>query len=112
MPRLSRFEAALRGSIGAHRLHAKYDSRAITKAARDAFMARWEDEVDPNHTLTPAERARRARHALKAHMMELALRSARLRRRRSASKTKKAATVAGNNLAALEEGEDDSHPSA
>lgn len=40
--------ARLRGRIGAHPLHAKYDSREITAPARAAFMTRFEKEV---HTM-------------------------------------------------------------
>lgn len=34
-----------------------------TKAARNAFLARFEDQVDPDRKLDPAERARRAEAA-------------------------------------------------
>ena len=40
-------EMALRGRIGAYRLHATHDPKETTKAAREAFMARFEREVDP-----------------------------------------------------------------
>lgn len=72
----------IRGRIGAHALHAKYDSREITASARLAFDGRFEREVDPDGTLDPAERARRAKHARKAHMLRLALKSAKVRRER------------------------------
>lgn len=36
-----------RERIAAYSLHAKYDSKDITRAARAAFMARFEAEVDP-----------------------------------------------------------------
>ena len=74
--------STLRGRIGAHTLHATHDSRAITAAARDAFLARFERQVDPEGVLSEAERLRRARHARKAHMARLALRSAEVRRAR------------------------------
>lgn len=44
-------------------------------------MERFEREVDPDGVLTPAERARRADHARKAHFARLSLASARSRRR-------------------------------
>ena len=44
-------------------------------------MARFEVEVDPDHSLPPDERARRAEMALKAHMAQLAYLSAKARRR-------------------------------
>jgi hypothetical protein len=66
-------------------VHARYDSRAITAPARAAFLDRFEREVDPNGTLLPAERARRAEHARKAYMTGLALKSAQARRKRRVS---------------------------
>jgi hypothetical protein len=75
----------LRGRAGAHAMHSRYDSKAVSQPARDAFMARFEDEVDPGRVLPEAERARRAEHALKAHMARLALKSAKVRRKAAAS---------------------------
>lgn len=77
-------EVSLRNRIGAHALHSKYDSRDLTKNARAASpgsISHWEDEVDPNRVLDPVERARRAKHALKAHMARLALKSAQARKK-------------------------------
>jgi hypothetical protein len=45
-------------------------------------MARFEKQVDPDGTLDPVERARRADQAMRAHMARLALKSAQARRRR------------------------------
>ena len=56
-------EMARSGRIGAYRLHATHDPKETTKAAREAFMARFEREVDPDGTLAPEERARRAEAA-------------------------------------------------
>ena len=75
-------ERALRARLAAHALHAGVDSRQHTEPARRAFMARFEDEVDPDRTLPPAERARRAEHAKKSYFTRLALQSAQARRRR------------------------------
>jgi hypothetical protein len=66
--------------MAAYRLHATHDSRETTKAARDAFMARFEREVDPNGRLPEAERRRRAEAAKKAYFSGLALKSSRVRR--------------------------------
>lgn len=77
-------DLAQRGRIGAYRLHATHDSREITKPARRAFLARFESEVDPNGTLSPAERARRAEMAKKAYFTRLAYLSAKARRRGTA----------------------------
>jgi hypothetical protein len=59
------------------------DPSARTAPARAAALARFEREVDPEGVLDPADRARRAAHARRAHMLELALRSAQARRRRA-----------------------------
>lgn len=72
------------GRIGAYRQHAMHSARETTSAARAAFMAKFEDEVDPGCVLDPAERATRASAAMKAHMLRLSLRSRRVRRERAA----------------------------
>lgn len=74
-------QRSLRARIAAHAMHAQHDSRETSKPGRDAFRARFEREVDPDGTLPPAERKRRAEHALRAHMQGLALKSARARRK-------------------------------
>jgi hypothetical protein len=79
-------DMALRGRIGAYRLHATHDSREVTAPARRAFRARFEAQVDPRATLSPDERARRAEMALRAHMAQLAYRSARARSGRAATR--------------------------
>ena len=75
-------EMALTGRIGAHRLHATHDPRETTKNARAAFNQRFLDEVDPDGTLSEAERQRRAVHARKAYYQRLALKSAQARAKR------------------------------
>lgn len=75
-------ERSLRGRIGAYRLHSQYDSKEITRAAREAFLRKWVNEVDPDRQLAEDERLRRAENALKAHMAKLALKSAQARRAR------------------------------
>jgi hypothetical protein len=80
---LSPAERSLRGRIGAYRLHAMHDPRETTAAGRAAFLAGFEREVDPDGVLPPAERARRAAAARKAHFARLALASARARRERA-----------------------------
>jgi hypothetical protein len=72
------------GRIGAHESWARTPDRAArTRKAREAFLRRFEDQVDPDRTLPPAERAIRAEHARKAHFQRMALRSA--ARRKAAS---------------------------
>jgi len=68
-----------RSRLAAHVLHSKYDSRDLTAAARAAFMARFEKQVDPDRCLDPIERSRRAEHAKKAHFLAMAIRSAKAR---------------------------------
>jgi hypothetical protein len=71
-----------RARIAAYALHAKYDSRDLTRAARAAFLERFEREVDPESILPPAERHRRAEAAKRAYFLRLARRSAAVRARR------------------------------
>jgi hypothetical protein len=51
------------------------DRNARTRPAREAFLRRFEREVDPDGVLPPAERGRRAQHALRAYMLGFAKRS-------------------------------------
>lgn len=70
------------GQVGAHTSWARTADRSQrTAPARQAFLERFEHEVDPDGLLDPAERARRAEHARKAYMTRLALKSAQARRR-------------------------------
>jgi hypothetical protein len=75
-------ERTLRARMAAHALHAKVVSRQHTESARKAFMNRFEDQVDPDRVLPPAERARRAEQAKKAYFVGLALKSSRARSKR------------------------------
>jgi hypothetical protein len=75
-------DRALRGRIGAYRLHATHDSRETSRAGRAAFLASFERAVDPEGAFSSAERARRAAHARSAHFARLAYLSAQARRRR------------------------------
>ncbi|MGH3574069.1 MAG: hypothetical protein ACRDUW_19985 [Pseudonocardiaceae bacterium] len=50
------------------------------------MLARFERQVDPDNTLAPAERARRAEAARRAHMQRLALASSKARRARSVAR--------------------------
>ncbi len=76
-------EAALRGRIGGYSKAARHDPVEGTSAARSAFLARFEREVDPEGVLTPEERARRAEYARKAYFARLALKSVQARCRRA-----------------------------
>ena len=74
---------SLAARIGAHSLHAKYDPKATTRAARAAFLDGFEREADPDGELTHDERRRRASHLKKAYFLRLALKSAKARRGRT-----------------------------
>ncbi len=76
-----RSRRSLIGRQGAYALHARYDSTALTRAARDKFLARFEEEVDPRRELPEQERQRRAQYARKSYMTALARKSADARAR-------------------------------
>ena len=71
-----------RDRMAAHALHATQDPRVTTKPARDAFMARFERQVDPDGTLPELERHRRAEAAKKSSFLGLAMKSAKARQKR------------------------------
>lgn len=71
--------------IAALRRHAHGDTIEATKSARAGFLAKFEQEVDPDSILSSDERARRAKRALRAHMLALAAASSRARAKRAAS---------------------------
>jgi len=78
---LSPSHRTLRARQAAHVLHSRIaDPAAHTRPARNAFLIRFETEVDPEGCLTPAERTRRAAHARRAYFISLALKSAVARR--------------------------------
>lgn len=57
------------------------DRKAATEPARRGRRARIEKEIDPDGRLAPDELARRVDSALRAEMIRLSLRSARVRAR-------------------------------
>ena len=74
--------ASLLGRLGAHVAHSRHDSKTLTAKARETFLARFEQEVDPDRVLPAAERRRRAEHARKAYFARLAGASARARKKK------------------------------
>jgi len=76
-------ERSLRASIAAHTRWAN-TSRAERQRLADngqaGLLRRFVAEVDPQGQLPAAERERRARNMLTAHMQRLALKSAKARR--------------------------------
>lgn len=95
-------ERKLAASISAHESWAQTPDRsARTAPARAALMAKFEREVDPDGTLPPDERARRAEHKRKAHFQRLALKSARARRMAKAARLEAEAAAADAELTEL-----------
>lgn len=80
---LTQSERILRARAGGHAVQAAHDSREVTAPARRAFLASFEDQVDPERRLPEDERQRRAAHAMKSYMAVLALKSAQARRKRT-----------------------------
>ena len=73
------------GRLGGHATAAAHNPLKYTAAARAAApgcQGYWERLIDPDGTLAPAERQRRARSALRLHMSKLALKSAKAKRQR------------------------------
>ncbi len=77
------FDYSLWGRIGAYEQHARHNVLETSAAGRAAFMRRFEDQVDPDRLLDPADRASRAKAARAAYMLRLAHRSREARRRKS-----------------------------
>jgi hypothetical protein len=75
-------ERRLAAQVGAHARWSRTVDRSATQPARDALMARFERDVDPDGTLPPDIRVRNARSARKAYFAALALKSVRARRER------------------------------
>jgi hypothetical protein len=63
------------------------------------MLDKFEEQVDPDGTLPPAERAKRAEHARKAHFKRLALKSARARSSRRAAVDQKLSELDGGDAA-------------
>ena len=82
---LSPAERTLRARLAAHAMHGRHVARATTAKARAAFLARFEQQADPDRLLTPAERERRAQQLRSAYFAQLALASAKARRARRAA---------------------------
>jgi hypothetical protein len=79
-------ERRMAAQIRAHESWARTENRsARTLPARLALEAKFERLVDPDGTLSPAERAKRAENARQAHYKRMALKSAQVRRRRAAT---------------------------
>src|SRR4051812_1006200 len=81
MPASNQSERRLIARAAAHQSWATTPNRtARTSSARTAFLAKFEDQVDPDRLLSPEERAKRAANARKAYFANLARKSAVVRR--------------------------------
>jgi hypothetical protein len=76
-------QRSMRARLAAQSRWAKEDPTPTVTKARAAFMARFENDVDPDRVLNEAERQRRAESARKAYFTRLALKSSQARRRGS-----------------------------
>lgn len=61
------------GKIGGATTHARHGGEEMTAPARRAFLAKFEQMVDPDNLLSPAERQKRAESARRAHFARMAL---------------------------------------
>jgi hypothetical protein len=94
-------DMALRGRIGAYVTRSRHDARETTRAARAAFLARFEHAVDPDGVLPEAERLQRAEAAKRAHFTRLARLSV---QERSKGRARKKGNAAVCETAAASEG--------
>lgn len=83
----------LRAQIAANTRWSREDPAPTGARGQAGLLARFEKQVDPDGTLSPEERARRAEAARKAHMQRLALASAKARSARKAAAPDEAASA-------------------
>lgn len=69
---LTASQRSQRARLAARARWAKQSGSEGTQAARDAFMARFVEQVDPDGQLDPAERMRRAESAKREHFQRMA----------------------------------------
>jgi hypothetical protein len=80
---LTASERTLRARIAANARWAHEDRTEASERQRRVLLRRFEDAVDPDRTLAPAERAARAQNALAQHMAALSLKASRARKKAS-----------------------------
>ena len=85
MPESTSTERSQRARIAANARLAQVGGAEVSAPARAGFHKRFEDQVDPERTLSEVERARRVEFAKRAYFARLALLSARARRARAGS---------------------------
>jgi hypothetical protein len=82
---LTKIERDLRASVAADIMWGQCEDRtARTANARRAADKKFEDQADPDHVLLPKERAKQAENLRRAHLKQMALKSAKNRRLREA----------------------------
>lgn len=69
---LTAAQRSQRARVAALARHSRTDGSTATQAAREAFLSRFERQVDPDGVLDPVERARRADLAKRAHFQSMA----------------------------------------
>ena len=77
---LSQEQRTLRARVAAFAKHAKHDPAIDCATAREALWNKYRARVDPEHSLDPSERDRRARAAMHADLSRRALAAAKQRR--------------------------------
>lgn len=86
MPHKTKAERSLAASIAANTRWSDVEDRtAATAPARRALERKFEDQVDPERALDPAERAKRVANARRAHYQRLALAAVKARKAKKAS---------------------------
>jgi hypothetical protein len=89
-------ERKLRATLAAESRWAQPGSRETARVtARASMIARFEKQVDPDGVLPPAERAKLAESARRAHLLSMSLKSVRARRLRKEREKAKADKAAG-----------------
>ena len=81
------------GRIGGLTAWSRNDSETMVGPAHAGFRRRFENLVDPEGQLDPAERSIRADRARRAHMLTLAARSAESRKKKAAPADARAETA-------------------
>lgn len=66
----------LHARAAAYAMHAQHDSGETSRRGREAFLARFGRQVDPDGVLSDAERTRRAEAAKRAYFIRLSIKSA------------------------------------
>lgn len=70
-----------RSKLGGLAYHARHGSQGLALAGQKGLMARFEREVDPDGSLAPEERQRRALAARRAHFTRIGIKGGKVKRR-------------------------------